>query len=102
VAGDTPVLVAGGGPAGLAAAAELASRGVPCVVIEPHAVPGARLPHAWLPGGSSLYGRLGAGFTLLGPAGEQDPGVRPDTIGGDRVSSAESGSPGAAGLSMFH
>jgi hypothetical protein len=64
--------------------------------------PGARLQHACLPGGSSLYDRLGAGFTLLGPAGEQDPGMRPDTIGGDGVSSAESGSPGAAGLSMFH
>jgi 2-polyprenyl-6-methoxyphenol hydroxylase-like FAD-dependent oxidoreductase len=41
----------------------------------PDAVPGARLPHAWLPGGSSLYDRLGAGFTLLGPATEGDPGV---------------------------
>jgi 2-polyprenyl-6-methoxyphenol hydroxylase-like FAD-dependent oxidoreductase len=41
----------------------------------PDAVPGARLPHAWLPGGSSLYDRLGAGFTLLGPADEGDPGV---------------------------
>ena len=30
---ETPVLVAGGGPAGLAAAAELASRGVPCACI---------------------------------------------------------------------
>lgn len=33
----------------------------------PTADPGARLPHAWLPDGSSLYDRLGAGFTLLGP-----------------------------------
>jgi hypothetical protein len=41
----------------------------------PQAAPGARLPHAWLPGGSSLYDRLGAGFTLLGPAGEGDPAV---------------------------
>src|SRR6202044_2528541 len=41
----------------------------------PGTVPGARLPHAWLPGGSSLYDRLGAGFTLLGPAAEDDPGV---------------------------
>jgi hypothetical protein len=41
----------------------------------PDAVPGARLPHAWLPGGASLYDRLGAGFTLLGPAGEEDNGV---------------------------
>lgn len=34
----------------------------------PAAVPGARLPHHWLPGGASLYDRLGPGFTLLGPA----------------------------------
>ena len=32
----------------------------------PTAEPGARLPHAWLPDGSSLYDRLGQGFTLLG------------------------------------
>ncbi len=41
----------------------------------PSAAPGARLPHAWLPDGASLYDRLGAGFTLTGPAGEEDPGV---------------------------
>ena len=41
----------------------------------PDARPGARLPHAWLPGGVSLYDRLGTGFTLLEPAGEADPGV---------------------------
>jgi len=33
----------------------------------PAADPGARLPHAWLPDGSSLYDRLGTGLTLLGP-----------------------------------
>ena len=41
----------------------------------PSAAPGARLPHAWLPDGASLYDRLGAGFTLAGPAGQEDPGV---------------------------
>jgi len=30
--------------------------------------PGSRLPHWWLPDGSSLYDRLGTGFTLVGPA----------------------------------
>jgi 2-polyprenyl-6-methoxyphenol hydroxylase-like FAD-dependent oxidoreductase len=35
----------------------------------PSAAPGSRLPHAWLPDGSSLYDHLGAGFTLIGPAG---------------------------------
>jgi 2-polyprenyl-6-methoxyphenol hydroxylase-like FAD-dependent oxidoreductase len=34
---------------------------------EPSADPGARLPHCWLPDGSSLYDHLGKGFTLLGP-----------------------------------
>jgi 2-polyprenyl-6-methoxyphenol hydroxylase-like FAD-dependent oxidoreductase len=33
----------------------------------PSAEPGARLPHHWLPDGSSLYDRLGRGFTLVGP-----------------------------------
>jgi 2-polyprenyl-6-methoxyphenol hydroxylase-like FAD-dependent oxidoreductase len=34
----------------------------------PAAEPGARLPHAWLPDGTSLYDQLGPGLTLLGPA----------------------------------
>jgi 2-polyprenyl-6-methoxyphenol hydroxylase-like FAD-dependent oxidoreductase len=34
---------------------------------EPSAEPGARLPHCWLPDGSSLYDHLGRGFTLIGP-----------------------------------
>jgi len=38
----------------------------------PSAEPGARLPHCWLPDGSSLYDHLGRGFTLLGPAGADD------------------------------
>jgi 2-polyprenyl-6-methoxyphenol hydroxylase-like FAD-dependent oxidoreductase len=37
----------------------------------PTAEPGARLPHSWLPDGTSLYDRLGTGHTLLllGPGG---------------------------------
>lgn len=35
----------------------------------PSAEPGARLPHCWLPDGSSLYDQLGTGFTLVAPAG---------------------------------
>jgi 2-polyprenyl-6-methoxyphenol hydroxylase-like FAD-dependent oxidoreductase len=33
----------------------------------PAAEPGARLPHGWMPDGTSLYDRLGSGLTLLGP-----------------------------------
>jgi 2-polyprenyl-6-methoxyphenol hydroxylase-like FAD-dependent oxidoreductase len=33
----------------------------------PVTLPGSRLPHWWLPDGSSLYDRLGTGFTLVGP-----------------------------------
>ncbi len=43
---DVPVLVAGGGPAGLAAAAELSLHGVPCVVLEPRAQVSHRRPRA--------------------------------------------------------
>ena len=39
----------------------------------PAAEPGARLPHCWLSDGSSLYDRLGRGFTLVGPVAA--PGV---------------------------
>jgi 2-polyprenyl-6-methoxyphenol hydroxylase-like FAD-dependent oxidoreductase len=35
------------------------------VTYTPSAHPGARLPHAWLPDGRSLFDRLGDGFTLL-------------------------------------
>jgi 2-polyprenyl-6-methoxyphenol hydroxylase-like FAD-dependent oxidoreductase len=33
----------------------------------PSSEPGSRLPHHWLPDGSSLYDHLGRGFTLLAP-----------------------------------
>jgi hypothetical protein len=39
------------------------------ITYQPTARPGARLPHAWFPDGTSLYDRLGTGFTLLGPPG---------------------------------
>jgi hypothetical protein len=35
----------------------------------PTTTPRSRLPHRWPPDGSSLYDRLGPGFTLLGPIG---------------------------------
>jgi 2-polyprenyl-6-methoxyphenol hydroxylase-like FAD-dependent oxidoreductase len=45
-AASTPVLVAGGGPAGLAAAAELSLHGIGCVVIEPRTEVSHRRPRA--------------------------------------------------------
>jgi 2-polyprenyl-6-methoxyphenol hydroxylase-like FAD-dependent oxidoreductase len=44
--GVTPVLIAGGGPAGLAVAAELGHRGVGCVVVEPRVRVSHRRPRA--------------------------------------------------------
>jgi 2-polyprenyl-6-methoxyphenol hydroxylase-like FAD-dependent oxidoreductase len=44
-------------------------------VYTPAAEPGARLPHWWLPDGTSLYDTLGAGFTLVTPAGVGDARV---------------------------
>jgi 2-polyprenyl-6-methoxyphenol hydroxylase-like FAD-dependent oxidoreductase len=41
-----PVLVAGGGPAGLAAAAELSWHGIGCIVIEPRTAVSHRRPRA--------------------------------------------------------
>jgi hypothetical protein len=38
----------------------------------PTTEPGARLPHWWRPDGSSLYDRLGHGFTLLCPGPDDD------------------------------
>ncbi len=66
----SPVIQAGAGGASAGGAAGDVS------TFTPAAAPGVRLPHAWLPDGSSLFDRLGAGFTLLGPAGKDDPGVR--------------------------
>jgi hypothetical protein len=52
---DSPVVVSDGRPV---PDAEL-------VAYRPSAHPGARLPHAWLSDGTSLFDRLGDGFTLL-------------------------------------
>jgi 2-polyprenyl-6-methoxyphenol hydroxylase-like FAD-dependent oxidoreductase len=65
-----------GGPAARAAAAPAAAPADEDVTrYSPSAEPGARLPHWWLDDGSSLYDRLGTGFTLVGPAGEHQAGV---------------------------
>jgi len=42
----------------------------------PSAQPGARLPHAWLEDGSSLYDHLGRGLTLVGRLTDDPDGVR--------------------------
>src|SRR4051794_17615403 len=44
------------------------------VTYTPSASPGARLPHAWLPDGTSIYDLLGDGFTLLRLAPAADAG----------------------------
>ncbi len=43
----------------------------------PAAEPGARLPHQWLPDGSSLYDHLGPAFTLLTPPNAAPPNADP-------------------------
>jgi 2-polyprenyl-6-methoxyphenol hydroxylase-like FAD-dependent oxidoreductase len=58
----SPVIQPGGRPA--AASADVSQ-------YTPASEPGARLPHHWLPDGSSLYDQLGTGFSLVGPAGGQ-------------------------------
>ena len=50
---------------------------------QPTSWPGARLPHVWLADGSSVYDRLGHGFTLLR--------VGPDTPGGEALVTAAAG-----------
>jgi hypothetical protein len=63
----SPVIQPPGGPAaGTAAARDVTDPDV--TDYTPDSTPGARLPHHWLPDGSSLYDRLGAGLTLVGPA----------------------------------
>lgn len=46
----------------------------PVNAFEPTATPGARLPHVWLPDGTSVYDLLGEDFTLvrLGPTADVD------------------------------
>jgi 2-polyprenyl-6-methoxyphenol hydroxylase-like FAD-dependent oxidoreductase len=65
----SPVIQPGPGPSGRDDGAADVTR------YTPEATPGARLPHHWLPDGSSLYDRLGPGFTLIGPAAGDAPGV---------------------------
>jgi len=57
----SPVIQPADGPDPAAAAAADTTRYTPA------AGPGGRLPHAWMPDGSSLYDHLGTGLTLLGP-----------------------------------
>jgi hypothetical protein len=62
---DSPVVVPDGRP--------VPGHSVTTYVASAH--PGARLPHAWLPDGSSLYDHLGTGFALLRLAGTDDGGL---------------------------
>ena len=60
--GESPVVQAGGSGSAVTDVG----------VYTPSAEPGARLPHCWLPDGSSLYDTLGTGFTLVAPASAGD------------------------------
>jgi 2-polyprenyl-6-methoxyphenol hydroxylase-like FAD-dependent oxidoreductase len=76
----SPVIQPPGGPAAGDAAADPhithpRVTGPDVTDYAPDTTPGARLPHHWLPDGSSLYDRLDAGFTLVGPAHDGAPGV---------------------------
>jgi 2-polyprenyl-6-methoxyphenol hydroxylase-like FAD-dependent oxidoreductase len=60
---DSPLVVPSGGP-----------RPEPTVTTyTPSAHPGARLPHTWLPDGSSVYDLLGPDFTVLQLSLDADP-----------------------------
>src|SRR4051812_14075048 len=61
---DSPVVVPDGGP----------SPATEVVAYTPSSAPGARLPHAWLPDGTSIYDLLGDDFTLLRLAPAADAG----------------------------
>jgi 2-polyprenyl-6-methoxyphenol hydroxylase-like FAD-dependent oxidoreductase len=67
----SPVIQGGSGPAGSGGGSAVADVGR----YTPSAEPGARLPHCWLPDGSSLYDQLGTGFTLVAPAEAGDASV---------------------------
>jgi hypothetical protein len=75
----SPVIQPSGGPAAGAAAApdvtDLDAAGLDVTDYAPDTTPGARLPHHWLPDGSSLYDRLSPGLTLVGPARDGAPEV---------------------------
>jgi len=67
----SPVIQGGGDGGGGGARPAVADVGT----YTPSAEPGARLPHCWLPDGSSLYDQLGTGFTLVAPAGAGEAAV---------------------------
>jgi 2-polyprenyl-6-methoxyphenol hydroxylase-like FAD-dependent oxidoreductase len=52
---------------------------------EPSAHAGARLPHVWLPDGTSVYDLLGGGFALLRLTPDADPGPLADAAARLRI-----------------
>jgi 2-polyprenyl-6-methoxyphenol hydroxylase-like FAD-dependent oxidoreductase len=65
----SPVIQPGPGPSGSS------GPGRDVTSYTPDTRPGSRLPHHWLPDGSSLYDRLGPGFTLVGAGLDRHPGA---------------------------
>src|SRR5580693_3176935 len=82
---DTPVLIAGGGPVGLALAVELGLRGIECLVVEPRPQPTRLRPRAKTLNARTMeharrWGRAAAGLVVAGRLLLHDlprPGDRP-------------------------
>ena len=81
------------------------ARATDATTYTPTAEPGARLPHWWLPDGSSLYDHLGHGFTLLCPSptdGRNDgrPAASRPSAGAPATAGSRSPSSGPAVLPL--
>ncbi len=72
---DTDVLIAGGGPAGAAAAIACARNGVRVVLCERDAVPGDRPGETLHPGVEPLLAQLGVADRLAAVTGARHPGI---------------------------
>ena len=69
---DSPLICAPGQPLSGEANATAVAPDPDAILYEPHAWPGARMPHQWLPDGSALQDRLRGGYTLLKFGGNVD------------------------------
>jgi flavin-dependent dehydrogenase len=67
---DVPVLIAGGGPAGMATALSLINRGIPCMIVEPGGTPAAvhKVGETIPPNAKPMLTRSGIDHLLADPA----------------------------------